>query len=70
MNIRPKTFYAARAFTHAGVRYEIGDVVPSGRTLADTLAFDQGFVTTTRPAKSPADEAPTNPADTATATEE
>lgn len=62
MNIRPKTFYAARKFSHGGDTYEIGDVVPEGRTLADVLAFDQGFVTETKPPKST--PTPADPADT------
>jgi hypothetical protein len=63
MNINPKTFYAAREFSHLGVTYHVGDVVPAGRTLADVLEFDAGFVVEDRPAKTgkptttPADEA-------------
>lgn len=44
MTITPKSFVAACSFTVGTQRFEKGDPVPAGRTLAYLLSLDAGHV--------------------------
>lgn len=60
---RPKSFVAARDFTHARRRHQVGDPIEDRRLIAHLLRRNKGFIRSIKPApaETPADQSAATP---------